>query len=197
MSFDKFCDLILHHEGGYVFDKNDPGGETIYGISKRHHPKAWEKGRPSVAQAKAIYKRDYWGHGRLQCAKLHPAIALNVFDSAVNQGVRRAAMILQDALDVTQDGYIGPVTVKAANKNPKRTIERFTALRIKAYSGLGKIWEHYHEGWMVRVLRTYEESLKEFNPQTKGEKDGKSKKQDQGTSKESVARKKSTKKKDS
>ncbi|NLA68093.1 MAG: hypothetical protein GX856_07605, partial [Gammaproteobacteria bacterium] len=29
--FDTFIDRVLSHEGGYVFDKRDPGGETHWG----------------------------------------------------------------------------------------------------------------------------------------------------------------------
>ena len=30
--FDQIIDKVLEHEGGYVDDANDPGGETKYGI---------------------------------------------------------------------------------------------------------------------------------------------------------------------
>ena len=33
--FEKAFGYVIANEGGYVFDKNDPGGETKYGISKR------------------------------------------------------------------------------------------------------------------------------------------------------------------
>jgi lysozyme family protein len=36
--FDQIIDKVLKHEGGYVNDPNDPGGETNYGISKRAYP---------------------------------------------------------------------------------------------------------------------------------------------------------------
>jgi lysozyme family protein len=35
MTFDTAVELILKHEGGWVKDENDPGGETNFGISKR------------------------------------------------------------------------------------------------------------------------------------------------------------------
>ena len=37
-TFDEIIDVVLHHEGGYVNDPKDPGGETNYGISKRAYP---------------------------------------------------------------------------------------------------------------------------------------------------------------
>ncbi len=72
--FDYALNLVLKHEGGYVTDPADPGGETIYGISRRHHPEAWATGRPSKAQASLIYRRDYWD--RLRCDELPAPVAV-------------------------------------------------------------------------------------------------------------------------
>ena len=38
ISFDEIIDITLHHEGGYVHDPKDLGGETNYGIAKRFYP---------------------------------------------------------------------------------------------------------------------------------------------------------------
>ena len=38
MEFNDVIDKVLEHEGGYVNDPNDLGGETKYGISKRAYP---------------------------------------------------------------------------------------------------------------------------------------------------------------
>ena len=32
--FNQIIEKVLNHEGGYVDDPNDPGGETNFGISK-------------------------------------------------------------------------------------------------------------------------------------------------------------------
>ena len=34
ISFDEIIEVTLHHEGGYVHDPKDLGGETNYGIKK-------------------------------------------------------------------------------------------------------------------------------------------------------------------
>ena len=36
--FNDIIEVVLHHEGGYVNDPKDPGGETNFGIAKRSHP---------------------------------------------------------------------------------------------------------------------------------------------------------------
>lgn len=144
--------LILEHEGGYVNDQYDPGGETIYGISRTYHPEAWINGKPSIEQAKLIYKRDYWDS--CNCDQLPPPLALMVFDSAVNQGPSQAIRFLQKALSINEDGIIGPQTLKAANRcSPFITLAAFASNRIRHYSALST-WQRYGSGWSKRVLLT-------------------------------------------
>ena len=38
MSFEQAVAMVFKHEGGYVNDPKDPGGETRWGISKRAYP---------------------------------------------------------------------------------------------------------------------------------------------------------------
>ena len=38
MTFKKAIEVILKHEGGYVDDPVDPGGETNMGISRKAYP---------------------------------------------------------------------------------------------------------------------------------------------------------------
>ena len=38
MTFEDAFKVLIGHEGGYVNDPKDPGGETKYGISKRAYP---------------------------------------------------------------------------------------------------------------------------------------------------------------
>ncbi|WP_425526518.1 glycosyl hydrolase 108 family protein [Xanthomonas oryzae] len=51
---------MLSHEGGYVNDPRDPGGETQWGISKRAYPELNIRAL-TRDQAIEIYRRDYWG----------------------------------------------------------------------------------------------------------------------------------------
>lgn len=48
-----------------------------------------------------IYRRDYWDAAR--CGQLPPFLAVAVFEKAVNQGVRTAVMMLQEALGGTSE----------------------------------------------------------------------------------------------
>ena len=59
LTFDQAFDRLIDHEGGYVFDPRDPGGETKYGISKRSYP-ALNIKNLDLETAKAIYRKDFW-----------------------------------------------------------------------------------------------------------------------------------------
>ena len=57
--FDDIIDVVLEHEGGYVNDPNDLGGETKYGITKRFYPDVDIKNL-TEDEARKIYYDDYW-----------------------------------------------------------------------------------------------------------------------------------------
>ena len=59
ISFDEIIGITLHHEGGYVHDPKDLGGETNFGIAKRFYPDVDIKNL-TEDEAKEIYKKDYW-----------------------------------------------------------------------------------------------------------------------------------------
>ena len=94
--FEKAVDYVLANEGGYVFDKNDPGGETKYGISQRAYPSLNIKAL-SLDEAKKIYYCDYWLKGKFEQIS-DKNVATQVFDLSVNLGIRPATIVLQRAL---------------------------------------------------------------------------------------------------
>jgi lysozyme family protein len=59
MRFPEVFDRVIGHEGGYVNDPNDPGGETQWGISKRSYPHLNIR-MLTRAEAMGIYDRDFW-----------------------------------------------------------------------------------------------------------------------------------------
>jgi len=89
MSFDGIVEFTLDHEGGYVKNLLDPGGETNRGISKRAYPDEDIRNMTS-ARARELYKRDYWDKFDMDDDNLHMA----AFDSAVNMGVGRIKSFL-------------------------------------------------------------------------------------------------------
>jgi lysozyme family protein len=62
--FDDIIEVVLEHEGGYVNDPQDPGGETNFGVAKRSHPDVDIKNLTKDG-AKEIYYQDYWIKNRV------------------------------------------------------------------------------------------------------------------------------------
>ena len=115
MTFDQAFERLIGHEGGYVNHPADPGGETNFGISKRTYPGEDIRGM-TLQRAKTLYRRDFWGPAG--CDALPPGVQFNVFDMAVNSGVRNAIKTLQRAVGEIEDGVLGPRTLQAAQSMP-------------------------------------------------------------------------------
>ena len=146
---DKFMPIIFAHEGGYVNDPKDSGGETKYGISKRAYPHVDIKNLTKL-MATAIYKKDYYDKLKIDSIT-DDLLALHLFDFGVNAGVGRATRMLQIAADVHADGIIGRDTINAANK--EGVTEKFIEARIRYYKqiGVGKNAK-FLNGWLNRVM---------------------------------------------
>jgi lysozyme family protein len=150
MSFDKAFEHVVGVEGGYVNHPNDPGGETIYGITRRDHPQAWVNGRPTLEQAKVIYRDQYWRP--VKADDLPWPVARFVFDAAVNQGVGTATRLLQKTLGVAQDGIIGNNTLAAIRRsNPVELCALYLADRALRYTGT-RNFDVFGRGWLKRLF---------------------------------------------
>jgi lysozyme family protein len=150
MNFDQAFDALISHEGGYVSDPRDPGGETKFGISKRAYPNVDIKAL-TLEQAKAIYKSDYWD--RSQCDSLPPVVAFQVFDTAVNSGIGQSIRFLQRAVGVADDGQVGPLTINAVKRLDAETIvARFNGQRLDFMTKLST-FDIFGRGWCRRIAK--------------------------------------------
>ncbi len=146
--FEACFDRLIGHEGGYVNDRRDPGGETKYGISKRSYPTVDIAGL-SLEHAKTIYKRDYWD--RMGCDDLQAALRFHLFDAAVNSGPGNAARWLQKTVGVAQDGVIGPITLRAtAQCEAASLVARYCGVRLEFMASLST-WQTFGRGWARRI----------------------------------------------
>lgn len=146
--FDQCFDKLISHEGGYVNDSRDPGGETKYGISKRSYPHV-NIATLTLPDARAIYKRDFWD--RAQCDKLPPTIAYLLFDTAVNSGIGQAVRFLQRSVGVADDGVIGPLTLVAVSRLDAESLcARFVGQRLDFMTRLST-WDVFGKGWSRRL----------------------------------------------
>ena len=147
-TFDKCIKDVLATEGGYVNDPRDSGGETNFGITvavARAFGYAAPMRDMTREQAKQIYKARFWDALRLDdVAALSESIAVELFDTSVNQGTQRSGEYLQRALnvlnnggqlyaDITVDGRIGAMTVAClreylGRRGPRGELVLFRAL---------------------------------------------------------------------
>lgn len=153
--FDRAIEMVLRHEGGYVNDPADRGGETKYGITKASYPELDIKGL-SRDEASDIYHRDFWvGHG--YCDIESDGLAAKVLDIAVNVGPTRANKWLQEAVnelgvDVAVDGVFGPASRVAVNRlDPVLLTVRFLMRAFRHYRKLGYVQPKFARGWMKRL----------------------------------------------
>ena len=156
VNFDEIIEVVLHHEGGYVNDPKDPGGETNFGIAKRSHPDV-DIANLTKEGAKEIYKEVYWDGNKVE--ELPEELRHIYFDMCVNQGKGRAVKILQQAVnakggDLKVDGGLGPMTLKAILKS-NLELDRVRAYRVKYYADLvtrKPDLEKFYFGWFRRAL---------------------------------------------
>lgn len=150
MNFESACNILFSptHEGGYVWDEDDPGGETKYGISKRSYPDEDIAGL-TIERAKVLYLRDFWKPCR--CDELPAGIRFHMFDAAVNSSPQRAIKWLQQALGVEADGVLGPLTLLAAiQASPTVVAARLTGVRLRFMSDR-RNWPAAGRGWARRI----------------------------------------------
>lgn len=148
VQFLKVINRVLGHEGGYVDDPTDPGGETQWGISKRSYPKVDIKAL-TRNQAIAIYHRDFWVP--IKGDSMSDGAAFQLMDGAVNSGPREAIRFLQRAVGVADDGHFGPVSLAAMQKVSETDfIMRYVAERMDYMTKL-KNWVHHGKGWIRRM----------------------------------------------
>jgi len=156
--------MLLKHEGGFVDHPKDPGGMTNLGVTKAVYDK-WI-GRESTEEemrgltqddVAPIYKKNYWD--KVRGDDLPSGADWACFDWAVNSGSGRPAKALQRIVGATQDGAIGPQTLKmVASEDPKMIVEKMYDQRQAFYENL-KTFETFGRGWTRRNKETKETAL--------------------------------------
>ena len=159
-TFAEYFEWLIPWEGSaYENVPGDPGGPTKYGIDQRSHP---EVNIRSLTKEKAreIYARDYWQP--IAGNQLQPRMAWAVMDCAVNCGRMQAIKWLQRPLDVTDDGRLGPVTLKAAQEAPDGPVAAsILNQRGKFYQTLGARpgFRKFLRGWLNRNESLYQKLI--------------------------------------
>lgn len=112
-------DETMLHEGGYVNDPDDTGGETYRGIARKYHPdwpgwgrinqyklqfpgefpKQLDDDEDLQKQVEDFYRELFWKPVRGESLS-DQSLANELFDTGVNQGVGAAIRSWQDALNL-------------------------------------------------------------------------------------------------
>ena len=149
--FPRCIPIILAEEGGWSHHRRDPGGLTKFGISSRAYPQL-DIASLTRDQAISIYRADYWA--KINGDDLPEGLDLLVMDTAVNLGVITAAMLLQEAVGVTMDGVIGPLTLRRAGQNLPGLLGDYCALRAWRYE-INRNEDAFGKGWFRRLFRMH------------------------------------------
>jgi lysozyme family protein len=163
--------MIARYEGGYGWDRRDPGGPTKFGITcydlaeylgeKMNSMSAWAPRvkAMTLATADEIYKKKY--ATACQFDALNAGCDCVVFDFGVNSGSSRAIKYSQMIVSTTIDGVLGPFTLKAINAQDQAWfVNQLCSARLAFLQKLGT-WSTFGRGWTARVqdLRKYSLAL--------------------------------------
>jgi lysozyme family protein len=147
----------LEKEGGSKItnDPIDRGGLTKYGISQRAYP-SLNIAQLTESQADGIYKKDYWDPVRGDDIK-NQIVAENIFDSAVNMGVKTASRLAQSCLEIEPaDGNIGEQSlVKINSVTPEYFLLCYTLAKVARYASIcnkDRSQSKFLLGWINRAL---------------------------------------------
>ena len=160
LTFDKCFERLIGHEAGYTDDPRDDGNwtggrqnlgilkGTKYGIAANTYPELDIKNL-TLDHAKSIYKRDWWD--KIAADQIDTAIVFQLWDFAINAGMPRAVMALQQSVGVVDDGKIGAITRAAiAKMSITDVIMRLAARRLRFYTQCSK-WAINGKGWVNRT----------------------------------------------
>ncbi len=164
-------------EGGWVDNPNDPGKETIDGISREYHPnlrlwilidemkratnspEAFKKAIQTTAieaEITSFYSK-HWD--KFKCSELKPVIDIILFDTSFMSG--KAVKLLQESINsfsldmIKEDNNIGKYTIEASNKlNVIKLGNEFMLNRLEYQINL-KDSAYFYKDWVNRIVALY------------------------------------------
>lgn len=180
-NYQPFVDrMIRRYEGGYCWDKADPGGPTKYGVTcydlaehrfqKMTSMAQWAPlvQAMELAEAAAIYRSKYAAAIRFD--DLPAGIDCVMMDYAVNSGIGRANLVARRIVGFPAGATMTAdllIAIKA--KGAKWFIETMNAERLAFMHQIrgGAAWAQFGKGWGARVadLTVYAEHVAAGAPQ--------------------------------
>jgi len=157
---DMWLGRIFEHEKGFTDSRADPGnwtggkvgvGElkgTNWGIAANTYGHLDIKNL-TRKQAAGIYEKDFLIP--LKADHYDDGVAFQMLDFAVNSGPHRALRSIQRAINVKDDGLIGPITLaRLRTYSESDLIMLILAERIDFITGLSN-WDVHGKGWARRI----------------------------------------------
>lgn len=161
--------LIGKYEGGYGWNKKDPGGPTNFGITcfdlaAHRHQKmtsmaAWAKPvqQMQLAEAEAIYAEKY--ATAIQYDALPAGVDACMMDYGVNSGPARAITVATALVGLKAGHMDAALISKIEHMGATAFINKMCDERLRFMHSLkgGKMWAEFGHGWQRRVddLRAY------------------------------------------
>ena len=158
-----WLDRVLDHEDGFSDDPADPGnwtggrvgeGElkgTKFGIAANSHGYYLDIKNLKLEKAIEIYREEYLDP--IGINDFRDGVAYQLFDFGVNSGPHRAKKDLQTAINVSSDGHIGPITLKAMRDlKEHQLIMKLLAQRLK-FLCMRSTWGTHGKGWARRIAQ--------------------------------------------
>ena len=155
-NFEQCFALVLKSEGNFVFNPKDPGGMTNLGVTRAtwqnyigHDATETEIRNLTPQDVMPLYKTNYWD--RINGDSLPYGVDYAVFDFAVNSGPTRAVKTLQQVLNISADGEVGPETLGALETaNPREIATAVCDARLAFLQSL-PTYGTFGRGWSSRV----------------------------------------------
>lgn len=167
-NYERAFELVIGHEGGFTKDRRDRGNWTSgvigkgqlkgtkYGVSAMAYPNL-DIENLTLETAQDIYLSDYWL--KVGGDALPAGLDYLAFDMAVNHGVKKSAMLIQEAVGAVPDGVIGPRSLERIGKRSVREILTETAARRMAFYAGIKTFKDFGLGWSRRTMETLATAL--------------------------------------
>ena len=148
--------IVFFNEGTELI--SDSGGLTKYGISKKRFPDE-DIANMTIERASYLYENFYWRFDRI----VNQKTANQLFDSAVNIGLKRTIKMVQRVLNsllfnLAVDGVLGMKTLNAINSYSTLSLnDKIFIARIRYYQKLAKRkkYAEYLFQWVTRTINAY------------------------------------------
>lgn len=170
-NFKEYFDRMMKWEGGYSNNSNDPGGETIYGITKKNHPEVFNKVITAIRNRQDpwpivmdFYYKEYWlPYAKFFTDYKYDPILFEIMEIAMNMGKNMAIRIVQISCNIFDqeckvDSIFGEKTAKACmlayNKYGEPFINCINVLQGMRYFTLALKNDNLYtflRGWMGRT----------------------------------------------